>query len=188
MIVIVLPDLPTEYDLLEQASRGDQDALRQIYVAYFTPIYQFIRIRVGDTQMAEDLASEVFLDFVGAVKGRNAGPRQNLRGWLFRVALNEALMARRRRAAGERARQRLAGRGPSPVESPETALARAETVAAIRRVVAELPEEQRQVVLARLDEDKTFAQIAAELSVPLGTVLTRMRMALARLRRTLEDE
>ena len=89
MIVIVLPDIPSEASLLEEARQGNQDALRQIYVAYFSPIYQFIRIRVGDAQMAEDLASEVFLDFVAALKGRNPPPERNLRGWLFRVARNK---------------------------------------------------------------------------------------------------
>ena len=56
---------------------------------------------------------------------------------------------------------------------------------AVRKALGELPPEQSKVVWARMYEDKTFAQIAEESGLPLGTVLTRMRLALGKLRRTL---
>jgi len=87
MIVIVLPDIPTEDRLLAQARSGDSDAIMHIYEQYFPPVYQFIRLRVGDAALAEDLASEVFVKLVDALRGRNA-PRHSLRGWIFRVARN----------------------------------------------------------------------------------------------------
>ena len=59
MIVIVLPDIAAEDRLLEAARRGDQDAMFKIYDSYFPPIYNFIRLRVEDRILAEDLASEV---------------------------------------------------------------------------------------------------------------------------------
>ena len=59
----------------------------QIYDTYFPPIYNFIRLRVEDRVVAEDLASEVFVKLVTAIRG-NTAPRQSLRGWLFRVARN----------------------------------------------------------------------------------------------------
>jgi RNA polymerase sigma-70 factor (ECF subfamily) len=64
-------------------------------------------------------------------------------------------------------------------------LIRRETIAAVRQALGELPGEQRQVVWARMYEDKTFLQIAQESDLPLGTVLTRMRLALEKLRRIL---
>ena len=87
MFFIVLPDLSVEDRLLAQARRGDQEAIMQIYDTYFPPIYNFIRLRVEDRPLAEDLASDVFVKFVTSVQG-NAAPRQSLRGWLFRVARN----------------------------------------------------------------------------------------------------
>jgi RNA polymerase sigma-70 factor, ECF subfamily len=88
MIVMVLPDIPAEDRLLAQARQGDSEAVMKIYDSYFPPIYQFIRLRVGDRFLAEDLASEVFVKLVDALQGRNA-PHHSLRGWLFRVARNE---------------------------------------------------------------------------------------------------
>lgn len=55
-------------------------------------------------------------------------------------------------------------------------------------MLATLPFEQQQVVEARIQRGQTFAAIAAELGLPLGTVLTRMRLALAKLRRSLGEK
>jgi RNA polymerase sigma-70 factor (ECF subfamily) len=87
MIVLALPDIPQEDKLLARARNGDQQAVMDIYNAYAGPIYQYIRLRVGDAGHAEDLTSEVFLHLVDALRGRNA-PRTSLRGWLFKVARN----------------------------------------------------------------------------------------------------
>lgn len=83
--LIVLPDLSTEDRLLAQARTGDQVAVIRIYDAYFSPIYQYIRLRVGDAMTAEDLAADVFVKFIAALRGSNP-PRDSLRGWLFKVA------------------------------------------------------------------------------------------------------
>lgn len=88
MIVLVLPDISQEDELLARARGGDQQAVMDIYNVYSGPIYQYIRLRVGDAAQAEDLASEVFLQLVDALRGRNA-PRTSLRGWLFKVARNK---------------------------------------------------------------------------------------------------
>lgn len=83
--LIILPDLSTEDRLLAQARTGDQVAVMRIYDAYFSPIYQYIRLRIGDMMTAEDLAADVFVQFIAALRGKNP-PRESLRGWLFRVA------------------------------------------------------------------------------------------------------
>ncbi len=88
MIVITLPDISTEDRLLTQARAGDQIAIMEIYESYFSPVYQYLRMRVESRQEAEDIAGDVFLKFIEAVKGRNA-PRHSLRGWLFKVARTE---------------------------------------------------------------------------------------------------
>jgi RNA polymerase sigma-70 factor (ECF subfamily) len=65
-------------------------------------------------------------------------------------------------------------------------LVRRETVEQVREAVQSLPAQQRHVVQARMYEGKTFAQLAAEMGVPLGTVLTHMRRALGKLRQKLK--
>ncbi len=84
---IVLPDIETEDELMQQASQGNQDALREIYDTYFPAIFRYIRLRVNQVQEAEDLTADVFLKLVAAYKTKRM-PRKSLRGWLFRVAHN----------------------------------------------------------------------------------------------------
>ena len=113
---------------------------------------------------------------------------QSPRGWLFRVGWNEAMLVRRVRARHqELLRKAVWNRDldrPDQV-SPESALVQNETVEAVRKAIGDLPEDQRDVVRSRIYEDKTFAVIAEELGVPLGTVLTRMRLAMQKLQRVL---
>jgi len=119
--------------------------------------------------------------------GHTARP-ETFKGWLFRVAFHEALAARRRHQAGAAAVRRLADLGlaaTSGAARPDEGLIRVETVEAVRRALGDLPDEQRRVVVARVYGDQTFAQIANDAGLPLGTVLTRMRLALKKLRHAL---
>lgn len=87
MIVLVLPDIAVDDERLARARHGDQEAIADIYRSYFDPIYQFVRLRVGDAQLAEDLTSDVFVKFVKALK-QDKAPHTSLRGWIFTVARN----------------------------------------------------------------------------------------------------
>ena len=88
MIVIVLPDVAADDNLLSKARNKDLDAQRAIYERYFPPVFQFIRLRVNNREQAQDIAADVFLDFFAALGGGNP-PSSHLRGWLFRVARNK---------------------------------------------------------------------------------------------------
>jgi len=185
MIVLVLPDLPTQDDLLEQASRGDQDALREIYVAYFTPIYQFIRIRVGDAQLAEDLASDVFLDFVVAVKGRGAGPRQNLRAWLFRVARNKIYdhYGHDRQYPTTTLEEWLPD---TPEDNPEAQFVRALNLENAREALRQLAPEQQEVLILRFGQMLNLQETADIMGKTVSAIKSLQFRAVERLRQHLE--
>jgi RNA polymerase sigma-70 factor (ECF subfamily) len=137
-----------------------------------------------------DLADEVLQNtFVKATEAGHTAREKTLKGWLFRVAFHEALALRRRRGVENKAIQTL-GYVVRPaemaVETPAEMAGRRETIAKIRSALERLPADQREVVRRRIYEQEKFAAIARELDVPLGTVLTRMRSALAKLRQWLD--
>ena len=137
-----------------------------------------------DRDVAEDLVQESFLRLVREL---NAGRTpDNVKAWLFRVAYNEALAVRRRQAVGDKANRFLAENLRPDESGPEVDVSQAETVAAVRAALNELPAEQRQVVALRIYEQRRFAEIAEQLRLPLGTVLSRMQLALQKLRRSLK--
>jgi RNA polymerase sigma-70 factor (ECF subfamily) len=152
-----------------------------LYHEHGPELKRFVLGVVRDPDLADDVMQATFIKAIE--RGWRAG---SLRPWLFRVALNEALAARRKAAIDERSREWLALSWAPLAERPVDGLIREETVRAVRAGLAGLPPEQHRVVRARIYEEKTFAEIAAELGLPLGTVLTRMRLALGRLRRSLD--
>jgi RNA polymerase sigma factor (sigma-70 family) len=158
-----------------------------LYETHGEELRRFVLGVVRDPDLAGDVMQATFSKALEL--GHTARP-ETFKGWLFRVAFHEALASRRRRLSDDRARRRLADLGRAGVagaqaDRPDDGLIRGETVDAVRRALSALPDPQRQVVLARVYDDKTFAQIARESGLPLGTVLTRMRLALNKLRHAL---
>lgn len=135
-----------------------------------------------------DLADEALhTTFARIIEKQETIRDSNPRGWLFQVAYHEAMALRRRQGVERRGLAGLAWLRRDAESSPETPLIRAELVTRIRQSLTTLPPEQRDVVQKRIEHNQTFAAIAAELGVPIGTVLTRMRLALRKLQQQLTD-
>jgi RNA polymerase sigma-70 factor (ECF subfamily) len=175
-------DHPRPETAVAEKAALDGALVAALYTEHGPELHRFILGVVRDPDLANDLMQTTFAK---AVEQGHAARAETLKGWLFRVAFHEAITARRRKDTREQAHRRLAALGFRRGERPEDSLIRGETVEAVRNALEELPEAQRRVVRARIYEDKTFAEIAEEDNLPLGTVLTRMRRALEKLRRTL---
>lgn len=167
------------------APRIDPQVVSALYVEYGDELRAFLIGVLRDT----DLASEALQSaFSKAVESGHTARAESLKGWLFRVAYNEALVLRRRQGVHERSLARLAWTTDRQPGLPEDSFFRNESAERVRQALERLPREQRVIVQKRIYEEKTFAVIAAELKIPLGTVLTRMRTALQKLREQMGDE
>lgn len=124
--------------------------------------------------------------YIKAMQRGAAVQPETAKGWLFRVAYNEALVVKRRDAARDRTVRRLATLPAREPARPDEGIIRSETVQAVRDAMQTLSDPQRRVVLARMHGDRTFAEIARDFGMPLGTVLTHMRRALEKMRRTID--
>jgi RNA polymerase sigma-70 factor (ECF subfamily) len=160
----------------------DPASVAVLYEEYGAELRRFVLGVVRDPEVTGDVLQATFAK---AVERGHTARTETIKGWLFQVAFREALTARRRNQTREQAVRRLAALGFKSGERPEEGLIREETVQAVRKALERLPADQSKVVWARMYEDKTFAEIAGELGLPLGTVLTRMRLALEKLKRTL---
>jgi RNA polymerase sigma factor (sigma-70 family) len=159
-----------------------------LYLQHSEELRCFLVGLLRDSQLAADVLQATFVKMVE--RGGDT-QEESRKAWLFRVAYHEA-MAIRRRDAGEKVVKRIAeDGGPShdPARGiPEDSLIRHESVERVREALEGLPPDQRQIVRMRIYEEKTFAEIADELRIPLGTALGRMRSALIKLRARLADE
>lgn len=185
MILIVLPDFSIEDRLLADARRGDRDAIVQIYDLYFTPVYQFIRLRVGDAMVAEDLAADVFVQMVGALRSA-APPRDSLRGWLFKVARNLIAGHYRteRRVKETELDEWLSDDGDLEMEVAADMDA-AFTVDMTRSALATLAPEQQEVLILRFGQ-KLDLQATADIMGKSANAIKQLQFrALATLRKRL---
>jgi RNA polymerase sigma-70 factor (ECF subfamily) len=186
MIVLVLPDIPTEDALLARARAGDQQAIMEIYEAYYTPIYQFIRLRVGDVTSAEDIASDVFVKFVTALKGRSA-PRKSLRGWLFQVARNELNdhYGKNKRMPTETLDDWI----PAPVDetNPERRFMQTFNIERLRQALRMLAPEQQEVIIMRFGQALSLQETADVMDKSVSAIKSLQFRAVSTLRDVLGE-
>jgi RNA polymerase sigma factor (sigma-70 family) len=161
-----------------------EDVAASAFRRHYAQIYRFVRRRTASTEEAEDVTQAVFAD-AAAARRQLAPDGPRLLGWLHRVA--------RRRLADE---GRRAARRPGnvlPLEAAgQTAALDAsrsrEAASALRRALAELPRDQRNVVVLKLIRGLSFAEISARLDASPAACKMRFVRALEALRDDLEKE
>lgn len=160
----------------------DPGIVAALYVEHADQLRRFLIGVLRDQQLANDVLQATFTKLVE--RGHETR-EQSRKSWLFRVAYNEAMAIRRRQAVGNKVFERVAWSADATHSSADAPLIRLEAVESVREAIAELPKAQQQVLQMRIYEEKTFAVIAEELGIPLGTALARMHSALAKLRKRL---
>jgi RNA polymerase sigma-70 factor (ECF subfamily) len=174
----------SDSDLLHAVASGDESALAACYDRYHLILFGLILRILNDRQEAEDILQEVFLQI-----WRRAGDFDEARGraftWLATIARSRALD--RLRAAGSRARlvEEAAQEPCDEVGDAALDALRSETSTIVRNALAALSDEQRKVLLLAYFEGLTQTEIAERLGDPLGTVKTRMRSGVIKLRQLL---
>ncbi|HEX8151428.1 MAG TPA: sigma-70 family RNA polymerase sigma factor [Pyrinomonadaceae bacterium] len=174
--------------LLRAVARGDEAAFARVYDRY-APILLGLMLRILRSRPeAEDVLQEVFLQVWQQARSFDPA-RGRAFTWLATLARSRAIDRLRAVDSRERAAQRSAEDGLPPAAAAhgwadEEAI-RAERAEAVRAALAELPEEQRQVLVLAYLDGMSQSEIAAAKNQPLGTVKTRTRTGLKKLSDTL---
>jgi RNA polymerase sigma factor (sigma-70 family) len=161
----------------------DPSVVATLYLEHGEELRRFLLGILRDAQLTSDVLQATFVKLVQRGHETRAESRK---AWLFRVAYHEAMAYRRREGVGDKVLRNVAWHSTASqngaAAAAEEPLLRLEAVQSVREALEHLPPEQRQVVRMRIYEEKTFAVIARELKIPLGTALGRMRAALIKLR------
>lgn len=168
--------------LVRDVAQGDVDALRALYDSYSSGIYCLALRRLADKGMAEEVVQDVFLKVWHAAAAWDPA-RGSFEAWLFTLARN-AVYDRLR----EIPRERFFGLDDEMVARVEDSGAELEHVMdidSVQSLVQDLPPEQREVVLRIYVEGMTTADVSRDMKIPIGTVKSRIRLAIERLRRNL---
>ena len=178
----LVPDAGDKADeeLLACVARGDRAAFAALFVRYAPKVKTYLMRLGASNASAEDLAQDALLA-VWRRSGTFDAARAKARTWIFVIARN-AWIDRLRRERVELAYVAIPDPDPEVEEAADEMVSRLEAEARIGSVLRTLPEEQRQVVLLSFFEERAHADIAEHLSLPLGTVKSRLRLALGKLR------
>ena len=162
---------PTDGELIERVGNGDRDAFEELYRRYTRPVLGLALRRLGDRGRAEDASQDAF-----AAIWRSASSYDPERGrggaWLYTVARNAIVDGARRRPE-------------PPMEAPDEP---SWLTWRVHAALEHLPEHERPVIELAYWGGLSQSEIAEVLDIPLGTIKTRTRSALARLADMLEDE
>jgi RNA polymerase sigma-70 factor (ECF subfamily) len=176
------PQRENETRLVIQAQKGDQDALRRLVELHWAGVVNVAYRMCGDAHLAEDAAQEAFIRAWRSLGSFRAG--SPLRPWLYRIALNAALDALRKRKpqANLEALPLTAGGGdPSGLAEAH------ERRWMVQQAVLALPEASRTALVLREYEGLSYAEIAQALEIPIGTVMSRLSYARAQLAKALRS-
>jgi RNA polymerase sigma-70 factor (ECF subfamily) len=177
--------------LLGYRETGNRDLFTELVHRYERELYSYLRRYLGDAEMAEDAFQAAFLQV--HLKCQQFEPGRAVRPWLYTVATNQAIDAQRRsrrhrmvsldrtgQADGEEV-GKLLDLLTSHEQSPTAQLTADERREWIGRAVAGLPEPLRDVVNLVYFQDLKYREAAEALSIPVGTVKSRMHAAVAKL-------
>ncbi len=175
-------------ELIRKAQQGDLRSFDALVRRYQRKIYFVAYRMVKSHDAADDVAQETFINAYGAIKSFKAG--HNLYTWLYRICMNLAINYLKRskfmvpESRFEEKTSPLEREAPGP--DPAEDFASRELERKIEQAIDSLPPKHKAVLVLRVYEDLSYEQIAQTLKISLGTVMSRLFRARARLQEMLK--
>jgi len=180
----------TDADLLRRYVAGEESAFRELVARYKNGLYAFLRRFLNNQEMVEDVFQETFLQIFNSIDTFDTS--KPLRPWLFTIAANKAKDALRKRQrtpairigmmadSGEMSFDEVINTLTSDEVVPYDHLERDETSAKVKEVIINLPDNLREILILAYFNKFSYKQMAEILSIPIGTVKSRLHTAVAR--------
>jgi len=170
---------------LERVRQLDRSALTKIHNQYYPEVYRYVFYRLGEEQVAQDIAGEVFLRLLDSFH-RNKGPRETLRGWLLGTASN--IVNDYLRGKYARPLENLDDLEVPDHRSPEHILEAAWQLEQVREAIRRLTPDQQHVLAMRFANEFSLDETARLMKKSVNAVKVLQFRAIASLRRLLEEK
>ncbi len=171
--------------LVSQARRGCRESMREIYDKYKDYLLTLANALLYDIAAAEDVVHDVFVSFAESIEDFQL--RTNLKAYLAKCVRNQALNSIRNRKIHADKYSEIYVDGYCS-DGPVQVQIKKETLSQLRQALAELPFDQREVVILHIKADLSFRQIASMLKISINTAQGRYRYGIEKLRSMLNRE
>jgi len=186
------PDLKklTDGELLDSYANGEESAFREIVSRYKNGLYAFLRLFLNRHELVEDVFQETFLQLFTS---RESFDRNRpLRPWLFTIAANKAKDALRKWQrtnaipigtmgdSEDLSFDDILNTVTSDKTMPYEELQKSETAFSVRQIIADMPENLKEILILAYFNRFSYKQMAEILSIPIGTVKSRLHTAVGR--------
>ncbi len=180
----------TDGELLTRYTAGDEAAFREIVDRYKNSLHAFLRQFLNRHDLVEDVFQETFLQLFTSRESFDVS--RPLRPWLFTIAANKARDALRKwqRTSAipigtmgdsqELSFDDMLNAVTSDSTMPYEELQKGETASRVEQIIADMPENLREILLLAYFERFSYKQMAEVLSIPIGTVKSRLHTAVGR--------
>ena len=183
-------DKQSEAELLARYAAGEEAAFREIVNRYKNGLYTFLKHFLNRHDLIEDVFQETFLQLFTSRDSFDT--TRPLRPWLFTIAANKAKDALRKQQrtaaipigtiaeAQEMSFDDVLNALTADTTMPYEKLQRSETASRVRQIIANMPENLREILILGYFHQFSYKQMAQILSIPIGTVKSRLHTAVAR--------
>lgn len=184
--------LLTDNELVVKFINGDEQAIETLIHRYKNKVYTYILLTVRDQQLAEDIFQDTFLKVIKSLTDGRYQENGRFLQWVMRIAHNLVIDYFRREkqmntVSSEKYDFDLFNSNKYSDQTIEDEIIDFQITKDIRRLVDELPADQKEIILLRHYGGLSFKEIADQTNVSINTALGRMRYALINLRKIIKD-
>ncbi|MBR5434146.1 MAG: sigma-70 family RNA polymerase sigma factor [Bacteroidales bacterium] len=182
----------SDQELVVAFCNGDNSAIDILLTRYHSKVLGYIRHLVRNKELAEDICQETFMKVINSLKRDVYHDDGHFSAWLFRIAHNLIIDHFRKESklqtvSNENGEIDLFNNAKYSDATIETQFVKNQISNDLKELIHELPEEQRNTVLMRLNLDMSFKEIAEIQGISINTALGRMRYAILNLRKMIEE-
>jgi RNA polymerase sigma-70 factor (ECF subfamily) len=184
-------ELIQDAELVSNYINGDEKALSVLIERHKQRIYSFIYSKVYDRDITEDIFQDTFIKVIKTLKRGKYNEEGKFLPWVMRIAHN--LVIDHFRKSNRMPKFDNAGEfsifsvlSDSSLNA-EKSIIKDQVESDVRRIIEELPEDQKQVLLMRIYQDMSFKEISERTGVSINTALGRMRYALINMRKVIDQ-
>ena len=180
----------TDAVLVTAYLQGDESALSTLITRHKQRIYSFIYSKVFDRDVAEDVFQDTFIKVINSLKRGKYNEEGKFLPWVMRISHNLVIDHFRKNNRMPKFENNTDFNIFSVLSdnslNAENSMIKGQVASDVRRLVEELPDDQKQVLLMRIYKDMSFKEISQQTGVSINTALGRMRYALINLRKVID--